>query len=133
MLAGSSVPMLQMAETIALYHHERWDGNGYPTGLVRDAIPESARIVSIVDVFDALTHDRVYRPALSQEEALEIMQQGAGTQFDPLLLTAFFSQSSEISRVALENPDEAASAGFVGKCPTETQSYGAPDMMELAR
>ena len=92
MLAGSSVPMLQMAETIALNHHERWDGEGYPAGLVRHAIPESARIVSIVDVYDALTHDRVYRPALPQEEALQIMQQGAGTQFDPLLLAAFFSQ-----------------------------------------
>ena len=114
MLAGSGAPMLQMAETIALNHHERWDGEGYPAGLARHAIPESARIVSIVDVYDALTHDRVYRPALPQEEALQIMQQGAGTQFDPLLLAAFFSQFSEISRVALENPDEAAAAEFVG-------------------
>ncbi len=109
MLAGSSVPMLQMAQTIALNHHERWDGEGYPAGLARHAIPESARIVSIVDVYDALTHDRAYRPALPQEEALRIMQQGAGTQFDPLLLAAFFSRLSDISRVALENPDETVS------------------------
>ena len=100
MLADSGAPMLQMAEAIALNHHERWDGKGYPSRLVRQAIPESARIVSIVDVYDALTHDRVYRPALPQEEALQIMQQGEGTQFDPLLLETFFSQFSEISRVA---------------------------------
>ncbi len=132
MLAGSGGPILQMAEAIALNHHERWDGRGYPSGLVRHAIPESARIVSIVDVYDALTHDRVYRPALPQEEALQIMQQGEGTQFDPLLMATFFSQLSDISRVALENPDEATFAGFVGDCPAETHSYGGLDMMELA-
>ncbi len=107
-------------------------GEGYPSGLVRDAIPESARIVSIVDVYDALTHDRVYRPALPEEEALQMIQQGAGTQFDPLLLAAFFSQFSEISRVALENPDEAADAESVGVCPTEACSCGELGMMELA-
>lgn len=132
MLADSGAPMLQMAEAIALNHHERWDGKGYPSRLVRQAIPESARIVSIVDVYDALTHDRVYRPALPQEEALQIMQQGEGTQFDPLLLETFFSQFSEISRVAVENPDEATSAGCVGECPAETHPYGGLDMMEFA-
>jgi putative two-component system response regulator len=131
MLAGSGAAMLQMAEMIALNHHERWDGEGYPSGLVRHAIPESARIVSIVDVYDALTHNRAYRSALPQEEVLEIMQQGAGTQFDPLLLTAFFSQFSEISRVVLENPDKAAAAEFVGGCPTETHSPGRRDLVGL--
>ena len=131
MLAGSSAPMLQMAETIALNHHERWDGEGYPSGLACHTIPESARIVAIVDVYDALIHDRVYRSALPQEEALQIMQQGAGTQFDPLLLTAFFSQLSEISRVALENPDEAADAEFFGQCPTEGHFPGRLDLMGL--
>jgi putative two-component system response regulator len=114
MLAGSSVPMLQMAETIALNHHERWDGEGYPAGLTAHAIPESACIVAIVDVYDALTHDRVYRPALPQEEALQIMQQGAGTQLDPLLLAAFFSQLSEVRHILQQNPDEAAGTEFVG-------------------
>ncbi len=106
---------------------------GYPSGLVRHAIPESARIVSIVDVYDALTHDRVYRSALPQEEALQIMQQGAGTQFDPLLLAAFFSQFSEISLVAQENPDDAPTAQFVGECSTEAHSPGRLDPVGLVK
>lgn len=68
--------MLQMAHDIALYHHERWDGTGYPTGISKEDIPEAARIVAVVDVFDALTHDRVYRPALTSHAAIEILKQG---------------------------------------------------------
>jgi putative two-component system response regulator len=117
-LAGSDAPMLQMAEQIALNHHEHWDGGGYPAGLAGYAIPEAARIVAIVDEYDALIHDRVYRPAMTEEKALAIMQQDAGTHFDPLLLAEFFSQLSEISRVALENPDGAAAAESVRECPT---------------
>jgi putative two-component system response regulator len=115
MLAGSDVPMLQMAQEIALAHHEHWDGNGYPKGLSAHAIPEAARIVAIVDVFDALTHDRVYRPAMPEEEALAIMQKGAGNQFDPLLLTVFFSQLDQISRIAQENQDEKAGTEAGGR------------------
>ena len=100
--------MLRMTEKIALYHHERWDGTGYPTGLSGQAIPEVARIVGIVDVFDALTHDRVYRPAMPEEQALNIMQQGAGTHFDPLLLAMFFTRLDEIHRLMETNPDDDA-------------------------
>jgi CHASE1-domain containing sensor protein len=106
-LAGSESSMLQMARDIALNHHERWDGKGYPRGLAGKAIPECARIVAIVDVYDALTHDRVYRPALPESEVLTIMQQGAGTHFDPLLMTFFFLHFSEIRRIAQEHPDES--------------------------
>ena len=106
-LSGSQSPMLQMARDIALNHHERWDGKGYPRGLAGKAIPESARIVAIVDVYDALTHDRVYRPAMPESEVLTIMQQGAGTQFDPLLMTFFFLHLSEIRRIAKEHPDDS--------------------------
>jgi putative two-component system response regulator len=130
-LSASDAPMLKMAEQIALNHHEHWDGGGYPAGLAGYAISEAARIVAIVDVYDALTHDRVYRPAIPEEKVLAIMQQGAGTQFDPLLLAAFFSQFSEISRVAMENPDEAAAAEFVGACPTESLSPGRLDLVGL--
>jgi len=105
-LAGSEGPMLKMAEEIALDHHERWDGGGYPAGLAGYAIPEAARIVAIVDEYDALTHDRVYRPAMPEERALAIMQQGAGTHFDPLLLAVFFANLSELSLIAQENPDQ---------------------------
>ncbi|MGE0759320.1 MAG: HD domain-containing phosphohydrolase, partial [Pirellulaceae bacterium] len=86
MLAGSPSPMLQMAEEIARCHHERWDGRGYPNNLYGTAIPESARIVSIVDVFDALTHDRVYRPAIPMEKALAMMDGERGRHFEPRLL-----------------------------------------------
>jgi putative two-component system response regulator len=130
-LSASDAPMLKMAEQIALNHHEHWDGGGYPAGLAGHAIPEAARIVAIVDVYDALTHDRVYRPAIPEEKVLAIMQQGAGTQFDPLLLAAFFSQLSKIGRVALENPDEAVAAEFVGECPTEAHAFGRLDLVGL--
>jgi putative two-component system response regulator len=105
-LQGSRTPVLTMARDIALNHHERWDGCGYPHGKREDEIPETARIVSIVDVYDALTHDRVYRPALSQEVALELLEQGLGTQFDPVLLRVFMSLTSEMQRISAENPDE---------------------------
>ena len=128
-LSGSDAPILKMAEQIALNHHEHWDGGGYPAGLAGHAVPEAARIVAIVDVYDALTHDRVYRPAIPEEKVLAIMQQGVGIQFDPLLLAAFFSQFSEISRVALENPDEATAAEFVDACPTGSLSPGRLDLV----
>jgi putative two-component system response regulator len=110
-LAGSKSPVLQMAREIALNHHERWDGKGYPRGLTGKAIPEPARIVAIVDVYDALSHDRIYRPALPEAEVLTIMQQGAGNHFDPLLMTFFFLHFSEIRRIAQEHPDDS----WVGK------------------
>jgi len=118
MLTGSDVPMLQMAREIALAHHERWDGSGYPNRLAGPHIPESARIVAIVDVYDAVTHDRVYRPAMAQEEALEIMRQGVGAHFDPCLSALFFSHLEDILQLAEENPDDPAEADIVGHSVT---------------
>jgi len=89
LLGGSDLPVLQMAEEIALAHHEWWDGSGYPRGLSSEQIPESARLVAIVDVYDALVHNRVYRPAFSQDVALAMMREGRGRQFDPRLLDRF--------------------------------------------
>ncbi len=89
-LCGSRQPMLQMAEQIARWHHERWDGQGYPDGKQTTQIPLAARIVSVVDVYDALSHDRVYRPALPKETVLSIMSEGRGSQFDPNVLNTFF-------------------------------------------
>ena len=68
MLSGSDIPLLQMAQQIALNHHERWDGQGYPAGLAGEAIPQCARILAVVDMYDALSHDRVYRPAMEEEK-----------------------------------------------------------------
>jgi putative two-component system response regulator len=106
MLAGSSSPVLQLAEKIALSHHERWDGDGYPHRLSGEQIPEAARILSIVDVFDAISHDRVYRPAMSEELVLEIMKRGMGTHFDPQLLSIFMSNHEQLLAISLANPDE---------------------------
>jgi putative two-component system response regulator len=105
MLAGSSSKVLQTAEAIALSHHERWDGTGYPNQLSGDTIPEAARIVSIVDVYDAITHDRVYRSALPAKMALSIMREGRGTQFDPTYLALFFTALEDIQAIAYTYPD----------------------------
>jgi HD-GYP domain-containing protein (c-di-GMP phosphodiesterase class II)/CHASE1-domain containing sensor protein len=106
MLSESKAPLLQMAREIALCHHEYWDGRGYPMGLAGQQIPETARIMTIIDVYDALTHDRVYRPAMTEEEATKIMLQESGTHFDPGLLALFFTILPEISRLSKEYPDD---------------------------
>lgn len=105
MLAGSHMPVLKMAHDIALHHHERWDGQGYPQALRGDAIPECARILSIIDVYDALTHDRVYRPAFSAGEAAQMLRAGQSTQFEPGLLGLFFTVLDEIEVISQQHPD----------------------------
>jgi putative nucleotidyltransferase with HDIG domain len=72
-----------------LYHHERWDGNGYPSGKAAEDIPVEARVLAVADAFDAMTSDRPYRPALTHEEALLEVERCAGTQFDPLIARIF--------------------------------------------
>lgn len=100
MLAGSSNPLLEMAREIARSHHERWDGRGYPDGLRRQEIPEAARVVSVLDVFDALTSDRPYRRALREHEALEIMQHERRRHFDPEIFDAFVEALPELRGIA---------------------------------
>ncbi|HUF64572.1 MAG TPA: HD domain-containing phosphohydrolase [Gemmatimonadaceae bacterium] len=87
-LAGSRFPLMRLAEEIALTHHERWDGKGYPRGLAGEAIPLSGRIVAAADVFDALTHIRPYKPAWSVSAALEELRLQRGRQFDPDVVDA---------------------------------------------
>jgi hypothetical protein len=99
MLSGSTSLIIQQAADIALTHHERWDGAGYPNGLVAEQIPLPGRIVAIADVFDALTSDRVYRQAMSVAEALELIEHGRDRQFDPAVLDAFLSAIGEILAV----------------------------------
>ncbi|MCR5216136.1 MAG: HD domain-containing protein [Lachnospiraceae bacterium] len=90
---------LKEARNMAAYHHERWDGKGYPEGLHGEIIPLSARIMSVADVFDALTSARVYKPAFPLDEALKIIQEGAGTQFDPKCVEAFMECLPEVKQV----------------------------------
>jgi putative two-component system response regulator len=89
-LSGSNSPLLRLAESIAHYHHERWDGGGY-WGLKGEEIPLEARIVTVADSFDAMTHNRPYKAAISVEEALGEIQSLAGRQFDPKVADAFLS------------------------------------------
>lgn len=87
---------LNLARVLALCHHERWDGAGYPFGLSGEDIPLEARIVSVVDVYDALCSDRPYKQAMSPDKASELIRAGAGTQFDPAVVEAFFQNQEEI-------------------------------------
>jgi HD-GYP domain-containing protein (c-di-GMP phosphodiesterase class II) len=89
-----------------LYHHERWDGDGYPDGRFGDEIPIGARIIFVADAYDAMTSDRVYRARLSEEEALAELESCAGTQFDPAVVAAFaeelgFSEPRRLEAVAV--------------------------------
>jgi putative two-component system response regulator len=95
MLATPSFGLLAMARTIALAHHERWDGRGYPNGLTGDQIPLVARIVTVCDVFDALTSVRPYKPAWSIEDACGFLRENAGRQFDPGLVVLFLANLPE--------------------------------------
>lgn len=89
-LGGSEAPVLKLASEIALNHHEHFDGRGYPRRLKGEQIPLPARIVAVVDTFDALVMDRSYRAALAPERALEMVEAGRGGQFDPDVVDAFF-------------------------------------------
>jgi PAS domain S-box-containing protein len=106
LLSSGSSPVLQMAAVIAATHHERWDGAGYPKGLTGAATPLVGRIVAVADVFDALTHDRPYKPAWTVERAIAEIGGGAGSQFDPRVVTAFLALRDELVTLG----DEVAEA-----------------------
>ncbi len=90
-LAGSRVPVIQTAETIARTHHERWDGTGYPDRLSGEDIPLAGRICAVCDVFDALTSERPYKAAWTVEEALDEIREQSGHHFDPRLVDHFLA------------------------------------------
>jgi len=90
---------LTLAKEIAYYHHERWNGKGYPKGLAGDDIPLSARIVALADVYDALTSKRVYKSAFTHEEAIKIIVSERGRQFDPDVVDAFMARNKDFSAI----------------------------------
>ncbi|MGA3083404.1 MAG: HD domain-containing phosphohydrolase [Thermodesulfobacteriota bacterium] len=104
-LSNSDSDVIQMAEQIALAHHEKWDGSGYPNGLKGSNIPLWGRISAIVDVFDALTTDRPYKKAFPIDQSMEILKKGKGTHFDPEVSDAFFSIHEEILSIRREYED----------------------------
>lgn len=95
-LSEGHSPLVQMAASIAISHHERWDGTGYPASVVGDAIPIEGRIVAVVDTFDALTHKRPYKDAWPLEEAVAEIRRQTGTQFDPMIAEAFLDSQEHI-------------------------------------
>jgi putative two-component system response regulator len=99
LLYGRPGAWVRLARTIALHHHERWDGSGYPRGLAGKAIPAAARIVAVADVYDALTHSRVYRPAFPESRAVAFMRAQRGRHFDPAVLDCFMDLLPALGRV----------------------------------
>ena len=103
-LSKISTPLFQIAAEIALNHHEKWDGSGYPNGLVGEEIPESARIVAITDVFDALSMPLSYKEAWSMKSILLTIQESAGSHFDKNLVTTFMDILPQILEIKTKNP-----------------------------
>jgi response regulator RpfG family c-di-GMP phosphodiesterase len=102
MLDGSDIPLLVMARDIAHCHHEHWDGCGYPNNLKGTDIPESARIVAIADVYDALVHERIYKSAFTESHAIELMRAQSGNYFDPDIFRVFLTILPEIREIREE-------------------------------
>jgi putative two-component system response regulator len=105
MLTGCGSSVLDMAARIALTHHERWDGSGYPLGMAGEDIPLEGRITAIADVFDALSSRRPYKPAFPIDKCFEILEEGRGSQFDSGILDAFFAARSEIVAIQIEHAE----------------------------
>lgn len=108
-LSGSQSLLIKLAYDIALTHHEKYDGTGYPYGLQGEEIPLCGRIVSVADVFDALTTERVYKPAWETEEALNFIKENSGKHFDPKCVDAFFEGIQEIIEIKKNLKDPPSS------------------------
>ncbi|TVT75105.1 MAG: response regulator [Denitromonas halophila] len=109
-LKGSTSPVIQAAAIIALTHHEKFDGSGYPFGTAGDAIPLEGRIVAVADVFDALTSARPYKPAWSLDDATAFLREGRGQHFDPICVDAMLERWSEVLDIRQRFQDEAPTA-----------------------
>lgn len=117
-LSGARFELLRVAEIIALTHHERWDGTGYPQGLSRERVPLVGRIVAVADVFDSLTHARPYKGAMPRDEAARLVAAGARTHFDPYVVSAF------LALLARGTLDDLGTAGL--RPPARRVSRGSP-------
>ena len=106
-LKDSKVPVILKSKVVALTHHEKYDGTGYPLKLKGNEIPVEGRLVAIADVFDALTSKRVYKAQLPEDQALKIMKEGRGTHFDPEMLDCFFDSIDDVSEIRSRYEDKA--------------------------
>ena len=102
---GHTVPFLALAKEIAYSHQEKWDGSGYPQGLAGDAIPVSARLMALADVYDALISRRVYKAPMPHEQAVSVIEEGRGTHFDPDVADTFLALHEEFQAIARELAD----------------------------
>lgn len=121
-LGQSDIPLFRMASEVALTHHECWDGSGYPGQLSGEQIPWTGRVVTLIDFFDALTMDRVYRKAFSDERALQMILDERGRKFDPVLVDMFVDQADQF--IGLRDEINAASEDHSARL--------RPDAHELA-
>jgi putative two-component system response regulator len=124
-LSGGGTPLLRVAADIALTHHERWDGTGYPHGLTAEEIPLPGRITSVADVFDALTHDRPYKQAWPLTLAVAEIVEQAGRQFDPDVVQAFSTLDHAMLLSPARHADPAGNGGHV-YVPDEQPILSAP-------
>jgi putative two-component system response regulator len=105
---GLKVDFLSVAKEIAYGHQEKWDGSGYPLGLKGEAIPTSARVMAVADVYDALISRRVYKESMPHDSAISIIEDGKGSHFDPDIVEAFLSIQDEIKAIATRYADSDA-------------------------
>ena len=110
-------PVLKMASSIALTHHEWWDGTGYPAGLAGEGIPLESRIVALADAYDALCSERPYKPALSEAEALSVIHDEVGRHFDPAISAAFEESIRALRAIRTELSDETPCLAAIGCMP----------------
>jgi putative nucleotidyltransferase with HDIG domain len=132
--------VFQLLSRIIVAHHERWDGQGYPHGLAKEAIPMSARILSVVDSYDAMTSDRPYRPAMAVADAIAELQRCAGRQYDPQVVQAFLKGLDEVDagevtasvevrsgeRISVLDTTQQVEAGFIETSPSRGDSLRSP-------
>ena len=102
---GMYLPNVQIKDVVEIikYHHEKFDGTGYPYGIRGEEIPLGSRIIAVADAFDSIISSRVYRSAVNMDEALQKIKEGAGTQFDPVVIKAFEESFEEIVKTASED------------------------------
>jgi HD-GYP domain-containing protein (c-di-GMP phosphodiesterase class II) len=104
--ASGDISYLDVAKDLATYHHEWWNGRGYPEGLKGEEIPLSARIMAVADVFDALISKRCYKDGFSFEKSMDIIREESGTHFDPLVAGAFLNASDEVRKVVEQRKEQ---------------------------
>ena len=120
-----------MAREIALAHHERWDGAGYPAGIASEQIPLAARIVAIADVYDALSSRRVYKDAFPHEKCVRLIEEGAGTQFDPDLVDVFLQIQDQFREIGRQYASEPALPAIAEQSVIE-KCIASPDDADTA-